>query len=256
MQNLLKAELKKLFHSLPLKIAMTAMLALSFVTALSSMSYKGSPLREELEIALGGYEAFLASLRDTPLLILLGIIALGVVVCSDFDNRTIQAEIYAGHGRSQIVISKFIAMSIGYTVLLLPYPVGRLIFQSAFYGFGPMVSASTVFKLLPIFAVYVLIGLALASIGILLAFTIRKTVVVIASSIVLVLLGGNALLSFGGSIPPLGDLLAKTPLGLGKWLFAMDYAAADLWLAAAVCAATIILMCLLTSAAFGKAELK
>ena len=95
MSNLLKAEWKKLAHSFPLKIAAAAMLALSFVTALSSLSYRGSALQQEMELVLDGYGAFLVSLRDTPLLILLGIIALAIVVCGDFDNRTIQAEICA-----------------------------------------------------------------------------------------------------------------------------------------------------------------
>lgn len=256
MGNLLKAELKKLARSLPLKTAMAAMLVLSLVTALSSMSYQGSPLQEEMEIVLGGYEAFLMSLRDTPILILVGIITLGIVVCGDFDNRTIQAEIYAGHGRGRIVISKFIAMGIGYAALLLPYPLGRLVFQSIFYGFGQTVNAAAVLKLLAVFAVHVAIGMALVSIGILLAFAIRKTVVVIASSILIVLLGGNALLSFGGSIPALGTVLAKTPLGLGKALFTAGYAAPDLCLAAAVCLLTVLTMCVLTAAAFRKAELQ
>lgn len=256
MRSLLKAELKKLRHSLPLKITMAAMLALAFVTALSSMSYQGSPLQEEMDIVLGGYDAFLVSLRDTPLLVLLGVIALGIVVCGDFDNRTIQAEIYAGHARGAIVVSKFLAMLTGYTLLLLPYPAGRLIFQSMFYGFGEAVSLAAAGRLLAVFAVSVLLGLALASVGILLAFWIRKTVLVLAASIVLVLLGGNALLSFGVSIPALGAVLAKTPLGLGKSLAAAGYPAADLGLAAAVCAATVLLLCLLTALVFRRAELK
>lgn len=256
MSNLLKAEWKKLAHSFPLKIAAAAMLALSFVTALSSLSYRGSALQQEMEIVLDGYGAFLVSLRDTPLLILLGIIALAIVVCGDFDNRTIQAEICAGHARGQIVVSKFIAMMMAYTALLLPYPAGRLIFQSIFYGFGRPVSAAVVMQLLAVFAVYMLIGLALASAGVLLAFAVRKTIVVIAGSILILLLGGNALLSFGVSIPQLGAVLDRTPLGLAKSLFACGYPAGDLGMAAAVCAGMILVMCLLTALVFRKAELR
>lgn len=256
MKNLLKAEMKKLGKSFPLKTIILAMCIIAVVTAASSLSYVDSPMQQEMGMVFGGYDAFLMSLRDVPILIILGIISVGIVVCGDFDNRTIQAEIYAGHTRGKIVVSKFIAMAVAYTVTLLPYPLGRLILQSIFYGFGAPTGLASLATLLTVFLVSVVIGVAISSVGVMIAFVVRKTVITVAASILLLLLGGNVLLSFGYSIPALGAVLDKTPLGLSKSLFANGYPATEMGLAVFVCFATIVVIGIITTAAFKKAELK
>lgn len=256
MKKLIKAEMMKLFKSFPLKIIFLIMLALSFVTSISSLSYIGSPNLEVMEIALNGYDAFLSSLRDTPTIAIIGIIVIGLLVCNDFENRTIQMEIAAGHSRLAILFSKIISIEIAYALVFLPYPLGRAILQGVFISFGTQITIGIIFKMIIVFVTIILVGTAMNGLAILLAFVIRKSVIVMGVSFVLVVLGGNALLSFSYSNPTMGQFLAKTPLGLCKALAAGNYSSQLLLQAVSVSLICIGIFTALTYLLFRKAELK
>ena len=114
MFNLIRCEMIKLSKSLPIKIMFLLMAALSFVSSISSFNYVGSEHAEELEIALTGFDAFFSSLRDMPTITVIGILIVGILICNDFENRTIQTEIAAGHSRTAIMFSKILAFGIAY----------------------------------------------------------------------------------------------------------------------------------------------
>jgi ABC-2 type transport system permease protein len=256
MMNLLKGEFQKARKSLPLRILLLLIVMLAAVSSLSSLIYVSSPRAEEMEIPLAGYDAFFVSLRDMPTIVMIGIIVAGVLVCADFDNRTIQVEIAAGHGRLHILLSKLIAFGIIYFLIYLPCPLGRTILQSMFIRFGPAVSAGTLLHMLGGLLTVILIGIALNSLTILLSFLVQKSMIVIGASFLLLVLGGNALLSFGVANAQLGRALALTPLGLFGELSAMRYAPEVLLTAAAISAACIAVMTTITYLLFKKAELK
>ena len=256
MNRLLKSEMMKLLKSLPIKILFLLMLGLSVVTSLSSLNYVGSPNAEVMEIALYGYDAFFSSLRDTPTIAIIGIIIIGLIVCSDFENRTIPMEIAAGYSRSQVLFSKLVAVSFAYVLVLLPYPVGRAILQGIFIGFGVPVSFPIIIQMLSAFLVVAVVGIAMNGITILISFIVRKTIIVVGIGFVLVVLGGNALLSFGVANPSLGAILSKTPLGLIKALAVENYSANLLLFALLSGIGCIGVFVLTTHLLFVKSELK
>ena len=256
MRNLMKCEMLKIRKSFPLKVLFLLMFVLSLVSSISSLSYIDSPLANEFEIAFTGYDAFFSSMRDMPTITIIGIIVIGILICSDFENRTIQTEIAAGYSRTSVLLSKTLSFGIAYALVFLPYPLGRLIFQSIFIDFGPAITVGVLLKMVGTFITIVLIGMALDGVVILFAFILRKSIIVMGIGFVLVVLGGNALLSFGVSNPALGTILGKTPIGLFKTLAVTNYEPTVVLQAAIICAVCIGAFVALTYAFFRKAELK
>lgn len=256
MIRLLKCEMMKLLKSFPLKILLLLMLALSFVTSLSSLSYVGSPNADAMEIALYGYDAFFSSLRDTPTITVISIIVIGLMVCGDFENRTIPMEIAIGYSRSQILFSKLISVAVANIIVFIPYPIGRAIFQGIFIGFGVPITITAIINMMSVFLVVVTVGLAINGITILLSFIIRKSIIVMGAGFVLVVLGGNVLLSFGYTNPSIGAFLANTPIGLIKAMAAAQYTPKIVLQAFGISVVCIACFVALTYLLLRKAELK
>lgn len=256
MNRLLKSELTKLTQSRPLGLIALLMLALAAVTSLSCLSYVNSPRAAELEIVFCGYDAFFSALKDTPTISILAVLAISIVVCGDFENRTTQLKITVGYHRAPIFFSKLIAAAAADAAVLLPYVLGRLALQSVLLGFGHPVTAEAIAGMAAAFLTAVLVGIAINGITLLLAFLLRRTVLVVGAGFCLVLLGGSALSSFGVSTPWFGGLLANTPLGLLRAMDAASYAPAAVGRAFAISVIWIACAALLACRIFEKAELK
>ncbi len=256
MNRLLKSEMSKLTRARPLHLIALLMLVLSVVTSLSCLSYVNSPKAEELEIVFYGYDAFFSSLKDTPTISVLAALAISIVVCGDFENRTTQLKIVVGYHRAPIFFSKLIAAAAADVILLLPYVLGRTVLQSVLLGFGHPFTLEAAANMAAAFFAAVLTGIAINGITFILAFLLRKTVLVVAAGFCLVLLGGNALVSFGVSTPWFGRLLANTPLGLLRAMDAAAYAPAMVGKAFGISMVWIAAFALLTCRIFQKAELK
>lgn len=256
MNRLLKSEMTKLTKSRPLHLIALLMLALSVVTSLSCLSYVNSPRAEEMQIVFYGYDAFFSSLKDTPTISILAVLAIAIVICGDFENRTTQLKIVIGYHRAPIFFSKLIAAAAADVILLLPYVLGRMALQSVLLGFGHTVTVSTIANMAAAFFTAVLTGIAINGITLILAFLLRKTVLVVGAGFCLVLLGGNALVSFGVSTPWFGGLLSNTPLGLLRAMDAASYAPAMIGKAFAISLVWIVGFAVLTCWMFQNAELK
>lgn len=256
MNRLLKSEMTKLTKSRPLHLIALLMLALSAVTSLSCLSYVNSPQAEELEIVFYGYDAFFSSLKDTPTISILAVLAISIIVCGDFENRTTQLKIVIGYQRAPIFFSKLIAVVAADIILLLPYVLGRTLLQSVLLGFGHPFTVEAAANMVAVFFTAVLTGIAINGITFILSFLLRKTVLVVGAGFCLVLLGGNALVSFGVSTPWFGRLLAYTPLGLLRAMDAASYAPAMTGKAFGISVAWIAAFAALTCRMFQKAELK
>lgn len=256
MCNLIKSEWMKLRKSLPLRVLSILMLGFSVVTSLSSLSYVNSPYQKELEIALSGLDAFFSSMRDMPTIAMIGVIVIAFVICADFENRTLQTEISAGHSRIAILISKMFAFSLAYLAAYLPYPLGRAVLQGFFFELGAPVSLTAVVHMSASFMVVLLTGIAVNSVVFFLAFTLRRAVLVTGIGFIVVVLGGTALMSFTLTTPALGALMANTPVGFFRALSLAHYAPAMLAKAAVIDLLCICLALGLCYLCFRRAELK
>ena len=98
--------------------------------------------------------------------------------------------------------------------------------QSVLLGFGHPVTADVVANMAAAFFTAVLVGIAINGITLLLAFLLQRTILVAGAGFCLILLGGNALVSFGVSTPWFGRVLSYTPLGLLRAMDAASYAPA------------------------------
>ncbi len=256
MYNLMKCEIMKLKRSLPLKILAALMLIFSAVTSLSSLSYVGSPYQRELEIALSGYDAFFSSLRDMPTIVMIGTIIIAFVVCADFENRAIQSEIAAGHSRLSVLLSKLFAFSLAYLVAYLPYPVGRAVLQGVLIEFGAPLSAGVLLRMLTAFLTVLLSAIAANGAVFLLAFALRRSILVTGIGFVAVVLGGTAFMSFTYSLPALSALADHVPAGFFRALAAHGYRPETLLRVAALGLLYIGAAAGITYGLFRRAELK
>lgn len=256
MINLIRCEIYKLRKSKIVWLLFFSMLGLSVVASLSSLSYVGSPNAQELGMVFEGYAVFFVSLRDTPTLVIIGVIMIGLIICGDFDNRTIQAEISSGHHRATVLVSKSLSLGIAYAIVLFPYPVGRAVIQGLFYDFGHILTFTTIIDMLLFYFTIILVSLSLLSICVFLAFFLRRTVLVMGLGITLLVLGGNLVLSFGVSIPEFGVFLAKTPIGFGRALAVAGPDYSMMLQAIGVSVAFLVFFAAITYFSFRKAELK
>lgn len=256
MNRLLKSELRKLTRSRPLHIIALLMLLLAVITSLSCLSYVNSPRGEDMQIVFFGYDAFFSSLKDTPTISILAVLAVSIVICGDFENRTIQLKIAVGYHRAPIFFSKLIAAAAAEVLLLLPYVLGRAVLQGILLGFGRPVTAEAIVRMAAAFCTAVMVGMAINGITLLLAFLLQKTVLVVSAGFCLVLLGGNALVSFGLSTPWFGALLSHTPLGLLRAMEAAAFAPAAVGRAFGISTVWILAFGLLSLRMFQKAELR
>lgn len=256
MFTLLKVEIIKIRKSIPLKIMGLLMLVLSFITAFSSLSYLDSPMGEMLEIAFYGHDAFYSSLKDTPTISALSMITIALVVCGDFENRTLPMEIAMGYSRVQILFSKLIAVAIANILVFFPYPIGRTILQSIFVGFGYPITTTAIMKMIAVLLVVIMVGIAICGITLVFSFTLKKTVLVMGISFLFIILGGNALLSFGISTPSIGAFLAHTPIGLLKEMAIAQYTPPIVLKSFIISILYIVLSGVLTFFLFNKADLK
>lgn len=256
MYNLLKCEIMKLKKSLPLKLLSALMLAFSVVAALSSLSYVDSPYLQEMEIAITGYDAFFYSMRDMPTIVMIGTITIAFVVCSDFENRTIQAEIAAGHSRFAILLSKLLAFSLAYLAAYLPYLLGRAVLQGILIEFGVPISIGVICRMMAAFAAVLLSGIAVNGVVFLLAFVLRKSVLAVGIGFVVVVLGGTAFMSFTLSLPVLSALADNVPVGFFRALAVSGYSPFMLFKTASISLLSIGIVLALTYGIFRRAELK
>ncbi|WP_101773275.1 ABC transporter permease [Peptostreptococcus faecalis] len=256
MINLMKCEVLKARKSLPIKILTILIIVLSVAMAFSHLNYVGSPYVKELNIPLEGYNTFFSSMNDSATIELLGIMIASILVCTDFENRTIQSEISAGYSRLQILLSKVIVFGITFFFVYLPIPLLRATIQGLLYKFGREMTMETITHMALSFGVVILIGIAINTMTILLAFIIKKSVITIGASIVIITLVGNAFLSFGSVSDDFRGFLSKTPIGLSKYIAEGQYNSDVLFTATIISIASIVFMIILTYVIFRKLDLK
>lgn len=148
-------------------------------------------------ISLDTSSAF-ALVSDTMIIMVLGAIITGTLVCGSFDSKNIHDEIACGNGRLSIIISKMLSLTLFVILLTLPYALIAVIGFASKAGFGVYVGVPSSFfnilsnvqgvpvnndnilKSIVLSIIIVFTYVAKMSICIPIAFKVRKAIPVIA----------------------------------------------------------------------------
>ncbi|MGG5371047.1 hypothetical protein [Enterococcus sp. AZ196] len=177
---------------------------------------------------------------DTQMISLLGCIFVGIYLCRDFDEKAIEQAIGSGKKRGQIIANKILILILFAFLLYLPYVAGSIFFGAssisavAFIQTVPLKFAAencslqlNTETLLNISKLFFLSAFTMAgqlSITIPFVFLLRRSVSVLASSYLLLLLLGpvaslNSTVKDGLSFTPFYLNPAKMVLGLSNEFF-------------------------------------
>ncbi|GGP13131.1 hypothetical protein [Oceanobacillus neutriphilus] len=218
--QLLKADFFKLSRSIsPWTVFILSILSAIIFAASSHYVASGSL---SLETASGTLSLF----SETQMMALLGSIAAGICLTTDFENKIIENAVSGGHSRNAIIINKIVLFFILIALLYLPYIIITLIFaftDTAFSGFVPTptlnilagaaeqgVTAGLFGKIILISGLSLLIFFSQLMVSIFYMFLFKRAVLVIAATYMTSLILGP--------ISSLNDtvhsVMAYTPFGI------------------------------------------
>jgi ABC-2 type transport system permease protein len=243
MINLIHSEFYKLGKSTGTKICFLLSLVSAFFLIYISHSIAVGNMSADLNGSASG-------LTEVMIVSLLGSLMAGMLICSDFETKTIHEAIASRNGRRTVVISKAFVYFIEVSLLLLPYAVITLIgflsgaqfskpfVASVFIGIlaneaGIGVTVAAAFKILLISFVTMLVYAARLSICIPLAFKVRKPVVVMAVGFAFSFLF-DVIIGVLDDVSIIHDIISFTPYSRKMLLLPLDAGAGTLFKAAAV----------------------
>lgn len=133
MIGVLKADLFKAARSKAFPVLFCVSCTSAVIMAVSShMAATG-------ELSIEAAYNFPALFVDSQMISLLGCATVGLVVCTDFENKAIHSSVAGGIGRLSIVAAKTILVAVLTTVLLLPYVVVTIYALISDYSFSPYI---------------------------------------------------------------------------------------------------------------------
>lgn len=265
MLNLVHAEFYKLQKSIGLKICFllscisgASLIYISHCIAIGSMGI-------EVKSTASG-------LTEIVIVSLLGSLMTGILICSDFETKSIHDAVACANGRMSVVLSKTLMYIIYMIMLLLPYMVATLIgfcsgakFSTPFVASvyiqmlsdvtGKSVAAGTVGKIILISLVSMIVSAARLSVCIPVAFKIRKPVAVLAIGFAF-----NALIDLViglfKNVPVISDILTFTPFSR-KFILVTVHTTTGILIKAVICSIIFIaVMAVVTYISFKKDEIK
>lgn len=265
MFNLIYSDLYKMCKSIAVKVSLviTTMCAIIFVIASHSIA-KGT-----LEAKSAGA---IALLSDISMMSTIGAVIAGIFICSDFENKTVNAAISCGYRRRTLIISKAIVYFILMAIMLLPYSAitiigfisgakfGTLLVPSVFLDIlsknsGVAFSANVFFKMILIICIVTIVYAARLSLCVLLAFLLKKPALVVGAGFALAM-GLDQVVLIKGSLGVVGKVLGYTPFAQGYSVLTMNAGAGTLLKAIACSLLFIIVILAITYGIFRKTEIK
>ncbi|GAB2575449.1 hypothetical protein [Gracilibacillus alcaliphilus] len=262
MINIWKADTFKLYKS----TSPWVFIILSLVSTVIFVSCSHLVAAGELSIetATGALSLF----SETQMMALLGSMAIGICISTDFENKIIENAISGGHSRHMIIINKIITFLLLITLLYLPYILSILILTFTdieFSSFLPTpvltilsastqteISAGLIGKLLLLSVLSLVIFISQLMVGIFYMFLFKKSVLVIAATYLTILILGP--------ISSLNDavhsVMAYTPYGIDLSQLTLDISSTFVGESLLISGCFILLLYLLTYAIFRKAEVK
>jgi ABC-2 type transport system permease protein len=265
MYNLILADLFKLRKSMAIKI----LFGITTVSAMAMSVIAYLIPQGKIDASMTGI-GFLLS--DVSIMGILGGVIAGILICGDFDNKTIHDAIASGCSRWTVIVSKVMVLCFGIAFILLPYAIIVGIALSTGYKFsmGPVTlgflnlltseagttfSASEILKLLIVMLTLMIVYMAQLCICVPLAFVIKKPVFVVAITYGVSILSGQ-LLRLTASSALFDSIFAFTPYG-GKYAFiTLNTTAGYIFKAIAVSLIFMIVMLAVTYSVFRKSEIK
>ncbi|MFD1176372.1 ABC transporter permease [Paenibacillus puldeungensis] len=265
MLNLIRADVFKLRKSITMKVllAITTLCAV----AMTMMAYFIST--GKLDASLTGV-GFMFS--DVNVISILGGLIAGMLICADFDNKTIQDSIASGNSRSTIIFSKAVVLGLALVVILLPYAVitgialgtgSKFDMGAVAVGFLHLLTSESakafttpdVLKLLAVMLTLLILYVAQLSISIPIAFLVKKPILVIVICYAFSFLTGQ-LLTIASNHPIVERICSFTPFGGSYVLMTLDAGAGTVVKAIVVSLIFIGVMAALSYSLFRKTEIK
>ncbi len=265
MFNLIRADLFKLRKSTAIKVLFGITTVSALIMAI--MAYL-IPLGK-VEVRLTGL-GFMFS--DMNMISILGAVIAGILICGDFDNKTIHDAIANGCNRGAVIIGKATVFFCAISFILLPYAIivgfalsagSNFSMGSISIGFlniltsaaGTAFSAAEIWKLLAVMLTMMIVYLGQLSICVPLAFTLKKPVFVVAIYYGFSILSGQ-LKGLSDSSEVFNSIFSATPYGGNYTLMSLDTLSGDILKAISVSLVFMIVMLAITYFAFRKSEIK
>ncbi|WP_195573939.1 ABC transporter permease [Paenibacillus sp. 1001270B_150601_E10] len=265
MLNLIQADLFKLRKSSAMKILLgiTTLCAL-VMTFIAYLIPQG-----KMEASITGI-GFMFS--DINVISILGGFMAGILICGDFENKTIHDAIANGSSRSTVIVSKAVILGMALICLLLPYAIITFISLCLGSEFsmgsvavvflhllttegGSVLSAAEIWKTIAIALTLMIVYAAQLSICVPLAFKLKKPILVVVIYYAFSIFTAQ-LIRLGDSYPWFGRVLSFTPYAGDYTFLTLDTTAGDLFLAILFSVIFIIIMVGITSLMFRRSEIK
>ena len=196
MTNLMKADSYRIKRTKSVYILFMIMTVCAVLATFLSYQMEHAPMSKKFVQQVAG-------LADMMTMVVVGPFIAGMLICSDFQTKTIHDSILYTNGRRSVVFSKILTYSKLVFLMLLPYAVCTLTgfvsrakfsstyshaIDSVFFSIlanetQTEVSMASVVKLIAILVTILLVYAARMSINMILVYTIRKPVIVVGLGI-------------------------------------------------------------------------
>lgn len=266
MYNLIRADLFKLRKSKAIKI----LIAITTICAITATVMAYLIQQGKLDAKAGNGIIFMFG--DTNAMGILGAAVAGILICGDFDNRTIHEAIAGGCSRGQVILSKAVSFFCAIVFILLPYVIivsiglgtaNKFSMGSVSIGFmhilttdgGKAFSIAQIWKLVAIMLTLIIVYISQLSICMPFALTFKKPILVVIIYYALTILISN-LAAARSSSKMLNDIFNCTPYG-GKYsVITLSSGTGDILKPIFVSLIFIIVMLAISFLGFRKSEIK
>lgn len=265
MINLIRADLYKMWKSPGIKVllGLTAIAAV-IVTGMAHMIQAG-----KIGTAAAGI-AFLFS--DASMLSVLGGVMAGILICGDYENKTIHQAAASGCSRGKIVVSKALSLFCAEFVLILPYVLASIIaiYSGARFSMGQNAlgflhvitseagktpGAGAALRLVGILLTLIIVYTAQLSICIPLAFLLNRPILVVAIYYMFSVLCGQLIL-VSEQYAWFQKIFQCTPYSGEYYMIDLSVSGRILGRAVLVSSLYMILMIVITYTGFRKKDVK
>lgn len=224
MIDLIKTDIYKMAKSSSLKI----LFGISCLSAGLMLLFAHSAAVGNMDFQNTGITTFFA---DSQIFTLLGCVIIGIFLCSDFDYKIIENAISSGHSRNSVVVSKIIILGLFVSILTLPYILITILavcinldvsvyMPSAYLTImGFATSGASIFYIIILIVLAILMYCAQLSLGVFIMFLVKKPVIAITLSYVVLLLLGPVL-SLNEFTK---NMIAYTPFGIDYAQLVLDF---------------------------------
>lgn len=196
MINLMKADFYRMKRTKSIYILVGILAACAILATIFSFQMEHTSISKKLIQQASG-------LADMMTMVVAGPFLAGMIICNDFQTKTIHDAILYANGRRTVVFGKLLTYSMLVMLLVLPYAICTLVglfsgasfssayshsIDSVFFSLlanetGTKIDGIVVLKLIAILITVMLIYAARMSVNIILVYTIRKPVVVVGLGI-------------------------------------------------------------------------